>query len=483
MSRLVSAAIRRWLGSQTFAVSTGEPGLQIVDAQAARFGEFDDVQLVGLIDGEWPERFRRNVLVSVVAARQLEPLPVESPIRAGASATRSTPRARRSRICCTSPRSRVRVSTFVLENDAVVEPSILLDDIEAFGLVHARPRTSRTMRVFSSRGAGARAAQRRECSPGPHGRWADRAARSRLRRRAALSGRGGGLDAAARLGQPARTLSRLPVPFLRVGSAPARGAARRRGHAHAARTRAVSARAVRALLLGMADARASPHRCRVARRSARSCSTSICEEALATLSPAEATLERTRLLGSAVSPGIAHRVFAMEAERAERRSSSGCSSFRCRATFTSAALDGRSAPSRSAQSRSHRSARRRHAARDRLQVEEDARPQGGAAAADLQLVRARVARQATRIGSWALAEAIYLSFEGDQAGRAAQGRRAARIDELIARRAGSAADHARRIAEGHFPPQPPKKSCAAHVPYVERLPSRVRRRTRQQMTG
>ena len=58
-------------------------------------------------------------------------------------------------------------------------------------------------------------------------------------------------------------------------------------------------------------------------------------EALASLSPSEAALERARLLGSAVGPGIAHRVFAMEAER-RPRSWSGCSSFRCRATSRSA---------------------------------------------------------------------------------------------------------------------------------------------------
>ena len=58
----LTAAIRRWLGAQTFALPSGEPGLQLVDAQAARYGEFDDLQLVGLIDGEWPERTNRNVL-------------------------------------------------------------------------------------------------------------------------------------------------------------------------------------------------------------------------------------------------------------------------------------------------------------------------------------------------------------------------------------------------------------------------------------
>jgi ATP-dependent helicase/DNAse subunit B len=48
---------------------------------------------------------------------------------------------------------------------------------------------------------------------------------------------------------------------------------------------------------------------------ARELFTEICQPALASLGPAEAGLERALLLGSAVAPGIADRVFAMEAER------------------------------------------------------------------------------------------------------------------------------------------------------------------------
>ena len=48
---------------------------------------------------------------------------------------------------------------------------------------------------------------------------------------------------------------------------------------------------------------------------ARALFVEICEPALASLSPAEAGLERARLFGSAVGSGIADRVFAMEAER------------------------------------------------------------------------------------------------------------------------------------------------------------------------
>ena len=56
-----AAAIRRWLGAQTFAPRTGPGGVQIVDAAAAPYGEFDEVQIVGLIDADWPERERRSI--------------------------------------------------------------------------------------------------------------------------------------------------------------------------------------------------------------------------------------------------------------------------------------------------------------------------------------------------------------------------------------------------------------------------------------
>ena len=68
----------------------------------------------------------------------------------------------------------------------------------------------------------------------------------------------------------------------------------------------------------MAAARPRPHRRPSACPKRARCSSEICEQALAQLSPAEAALERDRLLGSAVESGIAHRVFAMEAERPAR---------------------------------------------------------------------------------------------------------------------------------------------------------------------
>ncbi|MGH7464722.1 MAG: hypothetical protein ACREK1_06070, partial [Longimicrobiales bacterium] len=51
----VSATVRRWIESHTFAPRSGESGVHLVDAESARYGDFDEVQLAGLVEGEWPE--------------------------------------------------------------------------------------------------------------------------------------------------------------------------------------------------------------------------------------------------------------------------------------------------------------------------------------------------------------------------------------------------------------------------------------------
>src|SRR5690606_6233148 len=129
----LTAALRRWLGGQTFASGTGEGGLQLVDAQAAKYGDFDDLQVIGVIDGDWPERVRRNVLYPASLLASLEPLPATAdPYRREREALQSARAAFKDLV--TSPSSVVRLSTIALENDAVVEPSILLDDVASWKL-------------------------------------------------------------------------------------------------------------------------------------------------------------------------------------------------------------------------------------------------------------------------------------------------------------------------------------------------------------
>jgi len=55
------AAMRHEVERQTFSLPRSQAGVHLVDAVAARFGEFDHVHLVGLVETDWPERQRRSI--------------------------------------------------------------------------------------------------------------------------------------------------------------------------------------------------------------------------------------------------------------------------------------------------------------------------------------------------------------------------------------------------------------------------------------
>jgi RecB family exonuclease len=121
----VAALVRRWIEAQTFAPRTGDSGVHVVDADSAPFGDFDVVQLAGLVDGEWPERPRRSIFYSPSILRELG-WPAESDRLDGAR----TAFADLLRL----PSARLIVSAFSLEADAIVGPSALVDELHSCGL-------------------------------------------------------------------------------------------------------------------------------------------------------------------------------------------------------------------------------------------------------------------------------------------------------------------------------------------------------------
>jgi RecB family exonuclease len=134
----VAALVRRWIEGQTFAPRTGDSGVHIVDAASAPFGDFDLVQLAGLVDGEWPERPRRNIFYSPSILRALG-WPAESDRLEGARAAFID--------LLRLPSSRLVVSTFSLEADAIVGPSALVDELPSSGLTVAEEPLS-DVRIF-----------------------------------------------------------------------------------------------------------------------------------------------------------------------------------------------------------------------------------------------------------------------------------------------------------------------------------------------
>jgi RecB family exonuclease len=197
---------------------------------------------------------------------------------------------------------------------------------------------------------------------------------------------------------------------------------------------------------------------------ARELFTAICEDALRDLSPAEATLERIRLLGSAVNPGIAHRVFSMEAERpadvVER-----LLEFPLQGDFTFRSLDG----GERVVTLSAKTDRIDLLADGTMRVIDYKSKTTPELKIALQLpiyshcARVSLAGHASR--TWTLGEALYLSFEGDKAvvPFRAKGRT---VDELIDTAQDRLLGTLDRIAAGRFPAQPSKKSLCGPCPYA-----------------
>ena len=113
-------AVRRAIEDQTFELERAGRGLHLVDDQAARYGEFDDVAIVGVAEPDWPERPRRNIFYPPSLLKSLG-WPSEKDRRAAADARFLDLLASASR--------RTLVSTITLDEDALVSRSMQLDEI------------------------------------------------------------------------------------------------------------------------------------------------------------------------------------------------------------------------------------------------------------------------------------------------------------------------------------------------------------------
>ncbi len=121
----LTALVHRWIEGQTAPARSGAPGVQLLDTEAAPYGRFDAVFLVGLVDGEWPNRPGRNIFYPPGMLADL-----------GWPHPRARLRAFRAgfRDLINLARGRVQLSTFALEDDAVVTASTFLDDAAEVGL-------------------------------------------------------------------------------------------------------------------------------------------------------------------------------------------------------------------------------------------------------------------------------------------------------------------------------------------------------------
>ena len=296
--------IRRWIEEDTFAQLARSGGIQLVDAQAARFGDFSALFIVGLIEGEWPETPRRNVFYPPGLLATLG-WPSEKDRRGAADAAFVD--------LLRSARDRVRLSTFSLDDEALVEPSSIIEEASRARLSLVDADAVPAVRIFPDEALSLEPIALDALDHEARG-WAT----LRLSRTdptdAAFHG-----SAGPRPPRPVSVSSietYLACPFryfvqhvLRLEEEPDDDEVmdpkkqgqfihevferffaewQRRGHGAITSERLDDANALFA---------------------------EIVEESVSTLPEAEASLERTRLLGSPVAPGLADAVFRMEAEQ------------------------------------------------------------------------------------------------------------------------------------------------------------------------
>ena len=297
--------IRRWIEEQTFDPRGNESGVHLLDAQAARFGEFDTVTVVGLIEGEWPEPPRRNIFYSPVVLAALG-WPSERDRRTASTASFVD--------LLRSASHEVLVSTFRFDDEALVEPSSLIEDLERAGLTSMKEEPAgRKARVFLDDALSAERVQF-EALDADAREWAEFRAGRSSSALAAYHGAAGPQAPRALSVSAIETYQTCPFKYfaryvMRLDEEredeevmdPKRqglfvhkvfeeffASWQHRGH--------------RAIAGDNLDA-------------ARELFAAVVEEQLKALPEAEAALERTRLLGSPVAAGLGEIVFRMEAER------------------------------------------------------------------------------------------------------------------------------------------------------------------------
>ncbi|ODS57779.1 MAG: hypothetical protein ABS36_04865 [Acidobacteria bacterium SCN 69-37] len=122
----LAAAIYHAIEGQTFAPARGDGGVHLVDAASARFGAFDDVCLVGLVETDWAERQRRNFFYSAGLLKALGwPQDTDQTLAQQAAF----------RDVLHLAQQRTRLSAFELDGETVVALSTMIEAARALPVV------------------------------------------------------------------------------------------------------------------------------------------------------------------------------------------------------------------------------------------------------------------------------------------------------------------------------------------------------------
>jgi RecB family exonuclease len=135
----LSGTVRRWIEGQTFSPRTGTRGLMLLDAPAAAYADVDQLRLVGLVESDWPDRARRGIFYPSSLLAQLG-WPSDADRLSAARA--------RFHDLLRLAKTRVTVSLFTLEDDAIVPASPFLEELDVSGLPIERTPPPPRHRVF-----------------------------------------------------------------------------------------------------------------------------------------------------------------------------------------------------------------------------------------------------------------------------------------------------------------------------------------------
>jgi RecB family exonuclease len=302
-----AAVCRRWIEAQTFAPRTGETGVHLIDSASARFGDFDDVQLAGLVEGEWPDLTRRSIFYSPSVLRELgwpsEQLRLDGVRAEFADLLRLSAQ-------------RLTVSTFALESDALVSASSLLDELARAGL-DAVEQVPPAGRMFEHEALGLDPVDARALGPGPAAWAALRlapAGRDESRYRGSTSGY------RARVNSLTALERYLSCPFkyfaqdvLRAEEPPDDLSA------PSPRARGRFIHEVLQRFFEAWDATGAGPITVATLDHAREVAAAAAAPLLEALGDADAALERARLFGTAISTGLIDVILALEVERPAER--------------------------------------------------------------------------------------------------------------------------------------------------------------------
>jgi ATP-dependent helicase/nuclease subunit B len=297
-------AVRRAIEDQTFEPEPARAGLHLVDDQAARYGDFDDVYMVGVVEPDWPERPRRNIFYPPALLKALG-WPSEKDRRAAAD-------ARFVDLLATASR-RTLVSTFTLDEDALVSRSIQLDEMPRARLSTVASAPFERARIFLDEALSIEPVALAPLE-GESRAWAELRIGRSASDRPAFHGSIGETFATAWSVSALETYLDCPFKFfaqhvLKLEEEPEDEEVmdpRRQGQFMHGVFEAFFGEWQRAGRRGITPENLDD---------ARALFATVVERALERLPAAEAGLERTRLLGSSAASGLGEAVFRMEAER------------------------------------------------------------------------------------------------------------------------------------------------------------------------